>query len=208
MVRKVRRGFTLVELIIVVTVIGILASVALPRFMQYQARARQSEAKANLKSWYNAESSVFQERGSYFETIAETGYSPGRANRYQYVFSSACTYEVRAGLNPTSTPADTCVTVDQWTFSGSALTPPPNMGPFTYSGSQADPGNPAGLGGVCPSCAIRAVAAGNIDNEASGIDTWVLSTKDGVINIAGCGNSDTAAPSGMPFNTYNDVDCD
>ncbi len=208
MVRSGSRGFTIIELVIVMGVIGLLASVALPRYTQYQARARQAEPKANLKGWYNAESSIFAERGTFTEVMSDTGYTPNRGNRYQYIFSSACTYEVRAGLAPVSTTADTCVTVDQFKYPGMPLTPPPNAGAFTYSGAGSDPGNPAGLAGTCPSCNILAIAAGNIDNEANGIDTWVLATKSGVINAPACGNSDTNAPAGMPFNTYNDSICD
>lgn len=39
------RGFTLIELTFVVTVIGILAAIAIPNFMKFQAKSRQSEAK-------------------------------------------------------------------------------------------------------------------------------------------------------------------
>jgi type IV pilus assembly protein PilA len=208
MVRRGGRGFTIIELVIVVAVIGLLASVAIPKYVVYQAKARQAEPKTNLKVWYNAQSSIFGERGSYTEVIGDTGYTPSRGNRYQYIFSSACTYEVRAGLAAASTPADTCVTVDQFKYPGMPLAPAPNAGAFTYSGPSANPGNPAGLGGTCPSCSILAIAAGNIDNETNGIDTWVVATKSGVINGAACGNSETSAPAGMPFNTYNDSVCD
>jgi type IV pilus assembly protein PilA len=208
MVFRRRRGFTIIELVIVLAIIGIVSSIALPIFFQYQARARQAEAKAELKSWYNAVASVFAERGNYFETMADSGFSPGRGNRYQYMFSAGCSYEVRAGLTPASSALDSCVTVDQFQFPGLALTPTPIDAPFTYSGPQPDPGNPAGLVGSCPDCAIRGMAAGNIDKESRGIDTWVISTKDGQANTAGCGVAGTAAPSGTPYQTFNDATCD
>lgn len=64
------QGFTLVELMIVVAIIGILASLAVPAFFRYQMRAKRSEAYANLVSIARAEDGFFAANGLYVDTIA------------------------------------------------------------------------------------------------------------------------------------------
>lgn len=75
-------GFTLVELMVVVAIIGILAAVAIPNYQKYQAKARQSEAKIALASVYTAEKSFISEQGSYTSCLRQAGFTPDGANRY------------------------------------------------------------------------------------------------------------------------------
>jgi prepilin-type N-terminal cleavage/methylation domain-containing protein len=84
--RRVRlgseKGFSLIELMIVVAIIGILATIALPNFQKFQRRARQSEAKGMLSGIYTAQKSFAAEWEGYSGDLGAIGYAPEGQIRY------------------------------------------------------------------------------------------------------------------------------
>ena len=63
-------GFTLIELMIVVAIIGILAAIAIPNFLRFQLKAKSSEGKTNLAAIRTAEESYYSEFGVYVSSSA------------------------------------------------------------------------------------------------------------------------------------------
>jgi type IV pilus assembly protein PilA len=78
---KGQKGFTLIELMIVVAIIGILAAIAIPNFLQYQMKSRQSEAKTNLQAIRTSEIAFQAERGCYIGAAAEGVAAPAAGTK-------------------------------------------------------------------------------------------------------------------------------
>ncbi|MBS1970783.1 MAG: prepilin-type N-terminal cleavage/methylation domain-containing protein [Bdellovibrionales bacterium] len=108
-VRNNQAGFSLVELMVVVAIIGILASLAIPSIGKYMAKARQSEAKTQLSSLYTAEKAFFAEYTAYHSMFGAVGYSPEGRLRYNVGFNTVTSQATAAnGYNtaPTTAPGN------------------------------------------------------------------------------------------------------
>jgi prepilin-type N-terminal cleavage/methylation domain-containing protein len=97
-----QKGFSLVELMIVVSIIGILAALAVPKFQSFQAKARAAEVKNNLSHGYTLQMSyhgdndtygTLQQIGFSLNNVAATGAAlaaaPALGRRYAYASANA-----------------------------------------------------------------------------------------------------------------------
>ena len=92
------KGFTLIELMIVVAIIAFLAMVSVPSFARFLSKAKRAEAYMNLNAIYAAQKAYWIEHGTYSDTLSGQGgigwkpegyQSGGKNERFYYTYGFA-----------------------------------------------------------------------------------------------------------------------
>jgi type IV pilus assembly protein PilA len=123
------KGFTLIELMIVVAIIGILAAIAIPNFLRFQAKSKQSEAKTNLGALGTTAEAYRAEFDHYRAAWNDLGWSPQGSTRYSYYYrgtdgggalTSAGSFGAPGKPAAPCVPADPTTTTGNFVFEGGA----------------------------------------------------------------------------------------
>lgn len=180
---KGNQGFTLVELMVVVAIIGILAAVAIPNYQKYQARARQSEAKIALAAIYTAEKAFSTENSSFSACLSNIGYSPDgytanpTSKRYYTIgFDAAATGDAVCGPMGGTACLGYVFTASGATSSCVAGAGTTN---FPYSVRSYNTASAAGVGNIPATNffsqnAFTAGAGGSVSTTQSALDLWLI----------------------------------
>lgn len=82
-IRMSQKGFTLVELMIVVAIIGILSTIAVPQYQKFQAKSKQTEVRIALASIYTLQTSWSADNGSFTGCLGNIGFARD-GNKFYY----------------------------------------------------------------------------------------------------------------------------
>jgi type IV pilus assembly protein PilA len=150
-----KKGFTIIELMIVVAIIGVLASIAIPTFMGYQAKTKQSEAKVNLPQIYIAETTYLTEFNRFFPDLRVVGFNL-IGNKAQYY-----DFTVTGPYHTDGTPPNL---TGSW-YIGDWMGLHQQYGPPDGFQCSAMPG--------ATDTTFRALAVGNVDDDPR-MDVWSI----------------------------------
>jgi prepilin-type N-terminal cleavage/methylation domain-containing protein len=116
-------GFTLIELVVVVAIIGILAAIAVSQLYGFAQKAKQSEAKEMLASIYTVESAYFSDKATY-GSLLNVGFAPAATPRYYKNVMTQFTYTGGTSFTGScSANLDNDSTLDVWQVTQKAREP-------------------------------------------------------------------------------------
>lgn len=162
---KGNSGFTLVELMVVVAIIGILSAIAVPNFKKYQAKSKQSEAKIQLAAVYSAEVGTSADWDTYATCLTIMGYETPPRGYYSVGFL---------------TPYDATLLVPGFIGCGT-VTPviPPDLQLGAIAGNK--PGTTLSLASTADQTTFTAAAEGSI-SAAVPLDKWSITQTKALVN--------------------------
>ena len=133
---KNKKGFTLVELVVVIAILGILAGIAIPRFMDATATARGARIVADMRTIESAVSMNYAKTGSYTVKVNNTDTNLTLDNLVSAGYLASAikppvgSYIVSESEKTGTTTANSSYTIEQETAATTGANPTPASGAY------------------------------------------------------------------------------
>lgn len=182
---KNEQGFTLVELMVVVAIIGILSAIAVPNFKKYQAKSKQSEAKIQLASLYSAEVGTSADYDTYATCLPEMGYEQAPRGYYIVGFNAGYNASTQfAGCTAGGAATVTTSAPTQVAFAALSFSSPPLYYLAAVNANRT--GTLSDGSAVATQTTFKASAEGSISSSgAVARDIWTIDHTKNLSNTPG-----------------------
>jgi prepilin-type N-terminal cleavage/methylation domain-containing protein len=176
-----QNGFSLIELMVTVAIIGILASIAIPNFQKMMARARQTEAKEALSGIFTTEQAFLADQSTYTICLWQAGYVPDSiASRFYFSGFTSWNPNYYGTIYYNVAQQEMC-SPDGWVPWGGVLRSDILFEQNVWANLTLEYSFPVGTF-TSQSTSFLAVAAGSISAFSTVYDVWTIDENKNLVN--------------------------
>ncbi len=106
------KGFTLIELMIVVAILGIISAIALPSYTEHMRKAKRSDAKVELLRVAQLQENFFVQNLSYAKSLKQLGFAVDSVSSAKGLYNIAVSKRTPAACDPAAAAPVSCLTYE------------------------------------------------------------------------------------------------